>query len=138
MRRRGRAGRARVLVVECDPHVRRLERAFLEQQGFSVAFASDGREALAVAARRRPDVVVTEVLVPGLDGLALCRRLKAEPATAGIPVVVLSVLHVEARAREAGADAVLRKPLDDASLVATIQALLAGPSQAGPARRGRA
>lgn len=116
--------RALILVVERDPHVRRLERFFLEEAGFDVLFADDGLEALAVAREQRPHIVITEVLVPKLDGLGLCRRLKSDPATAACLVVVLSLLQVEARARECGADAVLLKPLDDESLIGAVSDLL--------------
>lgn len=129
------AGQALILVVERDPHVQRLERFFLEQAGFTVVFAADGVEALALAAAQPPDIVITEVLVPGLDGLTLCRRLRAEPATAGTLVVVLSILQVEARAREAGADAVLLKPLDDEVLIGTVSALLESRALLDPASR---
>ncbi len=129
------AGQALILVVERDPHVQRLERFFLEQAGFTVVFAADGVEALALAAAQPPDIVITEVLVPGLDGLTLCRRLRAEPATAGTLLVVLSILQVEARAREAGADAVLLKPLDDEALVGTVNALLESRALLDPVRR---
>lgn len=134
-RTRPAAGQALILVVERDPHVRRLERFFLEEAGFAVVFATDGLEALALAASQRPDIVITEVLVPSLDGLSLCRRLRAEPATASTLLVVLSVLEVGARAREAGADAVLSKPLDDEALIGTVSALLESRGLFDPALR---
>ncbi len=122
-------GHALILVVERDPHVQRLERFFLEQAGFAIAFAADGLEALALARARRPRIVITEVLVPKLDGLSLCRQLKAEPPGSRPLVLVLSVLQVERRAREAGADAFLLKPIDDEALLGTVSALLAGQPQ---------
>ena len=70
-----------ILVVERDPHVRELEAHFLNQAGFAVEFAVDGQAALEQAQRLVPDIVITEILVPKLDGLALCRQLKSDPTT---------------------------------------------------------
>ncbi|MDP9035256.1 MAG: response regulator [Myxococcota bacterium] len=113
-----------VLVVERDPHIRELESHFLQEAGFSVQFAADGRQALEQAQQRKPDIVITEILVPKLDGLALCRQLKADPETRQITVLVFSILAAHARAIEAGADAFLLKPLADHRLVGTVNALL--------------
>lgn len=118
------AGRALILVVEQDPQMRRLERYFLEQAGFTVEFATDGNQGLEAARRLLPDIVVAEILIGGVDGLSVCRALKADPATRSIAVLIFSILAAEQRAREAGADAFVRKPLDDARLVASIEALL--------------
>lgn len=117
-------GRAIILVVERDPHVRELEAYFLEEAGYAVEFTSDGMAALERAQRLRPDIVITEVLVPKLDGLALCRRLKEDPATKGIMVLIFSILAAGSRAREAGADAFLTKPLAEHHLVETVRQLL--------------
>jgi two-component system response regulator MprA len=117
-------GKAVILVVDRDPHIRELEAHFLNEAGFTVEFAADGEAALAHARANLPDIVVTEVLVPGLDGLMLCRQLKADPVTRGISVLVFSILAAGMRAREAGADAFLLKPLSDRLLVTTVRALL--------------
>jgi CheY-like chemotaxis protein len=118
-------GRALILVVEQDPQMRRLEQYFLEQAGFTVEFAADGHQGLESARRLRPDIVVAEILVAGLDGLSVCRALKSDPATRSIVVLIFSILAAEERARTAGADAFVRKPLDDVRLVTSIEALLA-------------
>jgi len=118
-------GRAIILVVERDPHVRELEAYFLEEAGYAVEFTSDGVAALERAQRLQPDIIITEVLVPKLDGLALCRRLKEDPATSGIMVLIFSILAAGSRAREAGADAFLTKPLAEHHLVDTVRQLLA-------------
>jgi CheY-like chemotaxis protein len=118
------SGKAIILVVERDPHVRELELHFLNQAGYSVEFAEDGNAALERAREVVPDILVTEILVPALDGLALCRRLKADPRTRDVAVLVFSILSACDRAREAGADAFLRKPLAEHTLVATVQEVL--------------
>ncbi len=119
------SGRALILVADQDPHIERLERYFLENAGFDVEFVQDGETGLARARTDRPAIVITELLLAKKDGLSVCRALKEDPATRDIRVLVFSVLAAEARARQAGADAFLRKPLDDARLIATVQSLLA-------------
>jgi len=117
-------GRAIILVVERDPNVRELETYFLNEAGFAVDFASDGVEALARARALRPDIIISEVLVPKLDGLALCRAVKTDPDLRGTVVLIFSILAVRARAEEAGADAFLMKPLGERRLVDTVRQLL--------------
>ena len=117
-----------VLVVERDPHVRELEAHFLDRAGFAVEFAVDGVAALERARAVRPHVVLTEILVPKLDGLSLCRALKADPSTSGIAILVISMLAAASRAHEAGADAFLLKPLAERRLVTAVQELIDGLS----------
>lgn len=117
-------GKLLVLVVERDPHVRELAAFYLNGAGFAVEFALDGNAAFSQAQALHPDLIITEILVPHLDGLALCRKLKAAPDTADIIVIVFSVLASRARALEAGADAFLMKPLAERLLLTTMQALL--------------
>lgn len=119
------ASSALILVVERNPIVQRLERFFLEQAGYTVEFAADGETALKRAQELQPKIVVTEILVPKLDGLSLCRALKQDPKTAKTLVLVFSHLHAEERASEAGADAFLVKPLTEESLIETVEKLLA-------------
>lgn len=118
------SGKMLVLVVEKDPHVRELEAHFLAQAGFSVEFVADGLSALEHAQRLHPDIIITEILVPKLDGLALCRQLKADPRTGDIAILIFSILAANGRAREAGADAFLLKPLAEHRLLTTVRGLL--------------
>lgn len=120
-----------ILVVERDPHIKKLERFFLEEAGYRVEFADDGLQGLERARALIPRILVTEILLPRLDGLKVCRALKSDPATKDIIVLVFSILFAEDRALEAGADAFLRKPLDDARLVDTVTTLLRERSAAG-------
>jgi CheY-like chemotaxis protein len=120
--------RALILVVERNPVVQRLERYFLEQAGYAVEFASDGKLALERARELRPKIVVTEIMVPVLDGLSLCRILKSEPATAHARVLIFSHLYAEDRAREVGADAFLLKPFSEELLINTVEKLIASPT----------
>jgi len=116
--------RVLVLVVERNPAVQRLERYFLEQAGYSVEFADDGLSALERARELKPEILVAEILVPALDGLSLCRALKADAATSHILVLIFSHLHAEDRALEAGADAFLIKPLNEKLLIETVETLV--------------
>jgi two-component system response regulator MprA len=114
-----------ILVVERDPHIRELESYFLEQAGYAVEFAQDGLQALDLVLNLTPDIVITEILVPKLDGLALCRRIKSTRGVADTSVLIFSILAAATRAREAGADAFLMKPLAEQLLVDTVKELLA-------------
>jgi CheY-like chemotaxis protein len=120
---------ALILVVERNPVVQRLERFFLEQAGFDAEFTNDGFTALARARELKPRIVVTEILVPKLDGLNLCRTLKSDPATRDTLVMILSHLQASDRATEAGADAFLSKPLNEKVLIETVEKLLELKSQ---------
>jgi two-component system response regulator MprA len=122
--RAGGSGKAIIMVVDRDPHIRELEAHFLGRAGYSVLFADAGDAALVQAQSAVPDIVITEILVPRLDGLALCRRLKADPRTREASVLVFSILAAAGRAREAGADAFLLKPLAEHALIETVQQLL--------------
>ena len=117
--------RALILVVERNPAVQRLEKYFLEQAGYTVEFVSDGYAALERARELRPHILVTEILVPKLDGLGLCRALKSDPSTREIRVLVFSHLRAEDRAREVEADAFLLKPLNEQLLIETVERLIA-------------
>lgn len=112
---------ALILVAERDGAVRELQRVFLERAGYAVAFVPDGEAAFTEAVRSSPAALVTEILLPRVDGLALCRRLRADPLTRDIPVVVFSMLAAAERAAEAGAAAFLRKPLVETVFIAAIR-----------------
>lgn len=114
-----------ILIAERDQHVCRLQRHFLEEAGFAVEFADDGEAAFDRARLSIPALLITEILIPKLDGLSLCRRVLADPVTEHVPVLVFSILAAEVRAREAGARAFLRKPLVDSTFVAAVRELVA-------------
>jgi DNA-binding response OmpR family regulator len=124
-------GRAVILCVERDPYIRELETFFLAEAGFSVSFADDGIQALELAQRLHPNIVITEILVPKLDGLALCRKLKSDPATSDIAVLVFSLLAAESRAKDAGADAFLTKPLSPQLLKERVRSVLSARARQG-------
>jgi CheY-like chemotaxis protein len=125
--------RLNILIVERDRHVRALAAHFLGEAGHRVEVVSDGVEALAHARTLKPDLLVSEILVPKLDGLALCRQLKSDPETAHILVLIVSILAANARVADAGADGFLLKPLAQQRLVGMVEELIDKRSAAGSA-----
>lgn len=117
---------ARILVVDdIDANVRLLE-AKLEAEYYEVLTANDGPTALAIAASEKPDIVLLDVMMPGMDGFQVCRRLKDDPETRHIPVVLVTALDGRAdriQGLESGADEFLTKPIDDVMLFARVRSL---------------
>ncbi len=108
--------RLRILIAEDDEGVANLYRAFAERRGHEVLLARDGAEALVTTAAEMPDIVILDVAMPKLDGRDVCRQLKQNPKTAGIPILVVSALggdqNVRAVMLELGASDVIEKPVD--------------------------
>jgi two-component system phosphate regulon response regulator PhoB len=103
----------RILIVDDDPDMVELLRFALTDAGFSVRTAADGQEALRKARRAPPDLVVLDLLLPGMNGYSVCEQLRLNPATASVPVLMITVLLGEFPRLvgvEAGADAYLNKP----------------------------
>jgi CheY-like chemotaxis protein len=121
------------MIVEGDAHARELARVFLANVGHQVELVADGAEALARLDEARPDVIITEIMLRKIDGLALCKRIKADPATQHIKVVVFSIMAAMVRSREAGADDFIKKPLTQRKLVDVVASVLGG-SEAQPGR----
>ncbi|MDH4043769.1 MAG: protein kinase [Gemmatimonadota bacterium] len=121
-------GQARILVVDDEPGNRDLLQRRLERDGYAVICAGGGREALAAVGREAVDLVLLDMLMPDMDGLAVLQHLKGDPATRDLPVIVISALddlHAVARCIEAGAEDYLPKPFDPVIL----RARLAGSLQ---------
>jgi CheY-like chemotaxis protein len=116
------------LIAERDPNVRALQKHFLERAGFEVEFPDDGVALLERARLAPPAVIITEILLPRLDGLTLCRRLREDPITQDVPVIVFSILSAGARAIEAGAEAFLRKPFIESTFLAAVRNAVAAKS----------
>ncbi len=128
-----------VLVVEDDPNVRRLAALVVQRSGYGVIEAGTGTVGLATARALRPDLVLTDALLPGMDGRDVCRALKADPATRAITVVIMTSLYTKGHDRNAAlmrgqADDYLVKPIDPASLAALLRSRLGAPEPRGTAR----
>ena len=121
-----------VLVADDDEDILQLVSFRLERAGYKVVTAADGQQALAAAREHQPDLAVLDVMMPGLNGYEVTRRLRADPATAAIPVILLTARVQEAdvsRGFEAGADDYLRKPFSPQELRSRVQAILARRSR---------
>jgi CheY-like chemotaxis protein len=118
----------KILVVDDDPHALRLVSYTFEAEGYDVITASSGAEALARLASERPDLVVLDVMMPDMSGLEVCQRIRSDPATARLPILMLSAKGQVAdrvTGLRSGADDYLAKPADTSELVARAEALLA-------------
>ena len=117
----------KILVVEDDKHIRELVRFQLEQVGYAVREAESGESALTVVAAERPALVVLDLMLPAMDGLEVCRRLRAAEATRALPVIMLTGRATEIDrilGLELGADDYVTKPFSPRELVARIRAVL--------------
>jgi len=119
---------ARVLVAEDNPQGAELIEAYLDGTGWQVRVAADGEEALRAVRDWQPDVVLLDVMLPKLSGFEVCKRLRGEPATATVPVLMITALDQPSdveRAVEAGTNDFLTKPVNRVDLVFRVKALLA-------------
>ncbi|MEL7128965.1 MAG: PleD family two-component system response regulator, partial [Pseudomonadota bacterium] len=132
---------ARILVVDDIQANRRLLQAKLEARYFQVFMASSGPEALQSVKENTPDIVLLDINMPGMDGYEVARRLKEDPSTAFIPIVMVTALSQQEdrlKGLQAGADDFITKPFDDFSLMSRINALLRYNSVAGELRQREA
>jgi CheY-like chemotaxis protein/HPt (histidine-containing phosphotransfer) domain-containing protein len=124
----------RVLVVEDEPKLAELVKTFLVEKGFVVLVAHDGEKGLEMARRERPDLVLSDVLLPRLIGWELCRKIRAEPTLEHTRVVLMTAVYTKSRYRndatEAGADDFVSKPLDLEDLATRLTHLLPAEREA--------
>jgi len=115
-----------ILVVDDLPQNVRLLEAVLSPKGFRVAKASSGEEALDVLSQEHPDLVLLDILMPGMDGYEVCRRIRQDPGTAFLPVIMMTASGEEQKLRaiESGADDFVNKPFDQAELLARVRSLV--------------
>ena len=123
-----------VLIVEDDPETRHFYQEIFEQDGFRIEQAHNGLQALEKAIQACPDLIVTDIAVPGIDGIELCRRLRADERTRSVPVLAITGYgdrRYPDRAIDAGADHVLIKPCGPDVLVSEARRLLAAGPRVG-------
>ena len=119
----------KILIVDDEDNLRRLVSATLSGGEYEVVQARDGNEALAVAKRERPALVLLDIQMPGLDGVEVCRQIKAEPSLKGTMVVMLTAQsreEVRRNATAAGADAFLTKPFSPLQVLELVERRVGG------------
>jgi len=124
--------RGNILVVDDEPQITRVLKTALSSRGYAVRAAADGDDAIQVIKEWPPDLVITDLRMPNMDGLALCRHIRAKSA---IPVIVLSVKgeeRIKVEALDAGADDYVTKPFNMNELLARVRAALRRASAAQP------
>ena len=117
----------RILVVDDDPTSLKLLDLVLNKEGYQVTTASNGLEALRKARLESPDLLILDVMLPGFDGFEICHRLRTEPATATMPIMMLSSKQQKSdqdAASKVGANAFLPKPVDRKALLTKVTELL--------------
>ena len=133
-----------VLIADDDPDIRNLVGLKLEMSGYTVLAASDGPTALTAARDQWPDIALLDVMMPGMSGLELCRELRSDPATASMPVILITACSSTGEIETgygAGADDYIVKPFSPRELVSRVALLLdrantTGPASALPASAG--
>lgn len=118
---------AKIIVVDDDPAIQTLVKVNLEMQGHKVLTANDGVEGYALVQQELPDLVVLDVMMPNVDGYTVCQRIRKNPETEGIPVLMLTALGVvedKVKGFDVGADDYLVKPFDLPELQVRVRALL--------------
>jgi DNA-binding response OmpR family regulator len=119
---------ARILIAEDTPQAAELLEAYLGDGNFELAFATDGEETLRQVAQWKPDLILLDVMMPRISGFEVCKRLRANPATRDIAVLMITALDQHSdieRAVEAGTDDFLSKPIAKVELLRRVRALLA-------------
>jgi DNA-binding response OmpR family regulator len=117
----------RILLVEDDPAVLRAVSYMLGKEGYEVLTATDGLEGLTKAKGENPDLLILDVMLPGIDGFEICHRLRAEPQTAQLPILMLSAKGQaadKAMGLQVGANEYLTKPVERLVLLGKVEALL--------------
>jgi DNA-binding response OmpR family regulator len=126
--------KADILIVEDHPTMREAMRLVLEHEGFEIREASDGAAALSMVTERPPDLVFLDLNIPGVSGAAVLQKLKANPATAGVRVIIVTATGEEGRAfvLSLGADEYFTKPFSPTALLRTVEHVLGAGEGTAP------
>ena len=125
----------KILVIEDDPSALRLVQYTLEQEGYQVLAATNGLAGIRKAQNEEPDLLVLDIMLPGIDGFEICHRLRAEPQTAQLPILMLSAKAQEtdkATGLKVGADDYITKPADPSEIINRVRTLLAQVKRTSP------
>jgi len=121
--------KVKILIVDDDPDLTNLVRSILEAEDYMVYSAESGEEALGEVPKLRPDLIILDIILPGIDGYNICKTLKTDDHTSPIPIIILSIRSsVEDRIMglNIGADDYITKPFDPGELAARVEAVLRG------------
>ncbi|OGO43807.1 MAG: hypothetical protein A2137_02685 [Chloroflexi bacterium RBG_16_58_8] len=127
----------KILVIEDDPATSRLVDYSLRHEGYEVTLAANGLEGIRKAHVEAPDLVILDVMLPGMDGFEICHRLRSEPATARLPILMFSAKAQDIDKNtglKVGADDYLAKPAAPAEIVSRVEKLLEKKRPAAPAQ----
>jgi len=117
----------KILFIEDEPDQVMMVSMRLKKNNYEVISATEGQEGLEKVATEKPDLILVDILMPGMDGFEVCRRLREDPVTKNIPVIATTAAgmdDIEYQCRAAGADDCIRKPYDSADLLTKIKRLL--------------
>lgn len=118
---------SKILIIEDDPGILRYLSYIVERQGYQTITAANGLEALRKVAQEKPDLLVLDVMLPGIDGFEICHRLRDDAATANLPIIIVSAKGQDtdrAAAMQVGANEFFTKPVDRVALLSKIAELL--------------
>jgi CheY-like chemotaxis protein len=124
----------KILIADDESSLRFLLRKTLEGNGFAILEAADGKQALALAKKHLPDLIVLDVVMPDLYGSEVCERLRKQPKTARIPIIIITAnvnLYNEKQAKESGADYYMTKPFSPPKLKSLVHQILSDNKQSG-------
>ncbi len=130
----------RILAVDDEPAILELERYNLEKEGFTVLTAKDGEEALRLAAAEQPELILLDLMLPRLSGLDVCRKLRENPLTSGIPVIMVTARTEDSDVvlgLELGAEDYVTKPFSPRVLVARVRTILRRKNRKAPVPEGK-
>jgi len=118
----------RVLVVDDDPRLLHIVAMYLGIEGYDVAVAADGAAGLTEIEKQTPDLIILDIMMPGIDGIETCRRIRADPVTAEVPILMFSALSGDddvERARQVGANHLITKPFNLVGLGSVVKSFFA-------------
>jgi DNA-binding response OmpR family regulator len=127
--------RGRILIVDDDPRLLHIVAMYLGIEGYEVSTAENGEDGLAKVEARAPDLVILDIMMPGMDGIETCRRIRGHPPTAATPIVMFSALSSDddiERARVAGANHLITKPFNLVGLGSVVKTFF--PADVGSTR----
>ena len=116
---------ATILMVDDDPATRRLVCALLKQEGYRTLEAGNGTEALELLRKETPDLILLDIIMPGVDGFEVCKAIREDPRMTNVPVIMLSVVSDQVRDSMIEADDYMTKPFAPQDLISKVEALMA-------------